>query len=992
MKITKAGIIAVLAAMVLSIGACGGVSSGGSGSGVTKGESSGSGDSVTIMVYMIGSDLESMNGCASEDINEMIQAAPGKNVHVILETGGSNAWMSHEISGEKLQRWELNGNGLTLMEELDSVRMSDPDTLSDFLKWGNKHYPSDRMAVILWNHGGGSALGFGYDELYPESMLTLPGIRTAFQEAGGHYAFIGFDACLMSTVETGCMLSEFADYMIASEETEPGTGWDYTKWLSNLEKNPGLSMEELGKIITRDFLAQSEKNKYDTYTLAMIKLDRIRGFMEKLSEYFADSEVRIQKGEYSTFASARVRSTELGFGQYEQIDVGNYLSQVDPEDTSGLAKTLSDCIVCFETNLDGTNGLAMYYPYRNLPLYSTMMQTISEIGYPGSYFDFFNSFCSVLSIADVENPVPYQDMAGITVQAPGKAASSEDIPIVSQYASCPWYRNDIVKQYYPEASIDSHEAILTQDATDVFDCFYWVDLPEKVEWKNIWYREERLLLDDGEKLLYMGTNAHQDLYQEKADCLVYDTLWFCIGNTVVPSFFQYFEERDDGLVNAVHYIPAVLNGKEKIQIAVKEDTATREKTVLGYFIEDVLGEIDGIRIPPKAYSQFKEGDELRFPVDSYDYNYSYLGTELLDGVESIGENGLLLTTGYTGNHSARISLVLRDIYNNYISTPWVEHKKKKTGDLLGITSEADAWVKTAAPGNDPMAVGLPYGFGISYGFKIRNDSPHDIRSIYFKHADYQEDRYADILYEPIPAGMSAAYADIDHHINWDCSAWSMKIVDADGRTNREEFVFNPWVAEEITITWNEEKEDFEPSVTYEAEGDYVKDIAGYWHIISGGMEGDDSDALTFIWKMPLWNFKIENYGHEVIAHMYMAESDTDISEKTKELYDGLWIGGDDMLTKLILPGETLDYMDPVIYNASMSVWALSITDNETGLREAEPMIPFPVWKMYIEDLSGNQCEKLEFRPWNTSRIVIKENTGETAAGSDSFYECEITEE
>ena len=99
-----------------------------------------------------------------------------------------------------------------------------------------------------------------------------------------------------------------------------------------------------------------------------------------------------------------------------------------------------------------------------------------------------------------------------------------------------------------------------------------------------------------------------------------------------------------------------------------------------------------------------------------------------------------------------------------------------------------------------------------------------------------------------------------------------------------------------------------------------------------------------------------------------------------------------MLTKLILPGETLDYMDPVIYNASMSVWALSITDNETGLREAEPMIPFPVWLMYVEDLSGNRCEKLEFRPWDTSRIVIKENTGETAAGSDSFYECEITEE
>ena len=99
-----------------------------------------------------------------------------------------------------------------------------------------------------------------------------------------------------------------------------------------------------------------------------------------------------------------------------------------------------------------------------------------------------------------------------------------------------------------------------------------------------------------------------------------------------------------------------------------------------------------------------------------------------------------------------------------------------------------------------------------------------------------------------------------------------------------------------------------------------------------------------------------------------------------------------MLTKLILPGETFDYMDPIIYDASVPVWAFSIIDNETGLREAEPMIPFPVWLMYVEDLSGNRCEKLEFRPWETSKIVIKENTGESDVGSDNFYVCEITEE
>ena len=119
MKISKAGIIAALAVLVLGISACRVGSPGVSDPGRTETGSKGNGDSVTLMVYMIGSDLESMNGCASDDINEMIEAAPGKNVHVILETGGSNAWRNYGISGDKIQRWELSGSGLTLKEELD---------------------------------------------------------------------------------------------------------------------------------------------------------------------------------------------------------------------------------------------------------------------------------------------------------------------------------------------------------------------------------------------------------------------------------------------------------------------------------------------------------------------------------------------------------------------------------------------------------------------------------------------------------------------------------------------------------------------------------------------------------------------------------------------------------------------------------------------------------------------------------------------------------
>ena len=1006
-------VLAAAAALVLC--ACGGGSGGtaggpaGGGSGSTSGNGSGSsggGGNMTLLVYMIGSDLESLGGCASLDIQEMISASPGKNVRVILQTGGSKEWLSYGISNEKIQRYELTGSGLALLEEKEDARMSESDTLADFLKWGNENYPADRMAVIMWNHGGGSALGYGHDELHPESMLTLPGIGAAFKEAGSRYAFIGFDACLMSTVETACTLADYADYLIASEETEPGDGWFYTNWLSKLEKDPGLSMEEIGKAITEDFIAQKDSHPYDSYTLAVTRLDKIRGFMEKLSAYFEESAGRIEKGEYNTFASARVRSKDFGGGHYEQIDVGDYLAQVDPEGTSGLNEALKECIVCFETNLEGTSGLAMYYPYHNLPLYSKMMQTISEIGYPGSYFDFFNSFCSVLSIADAENPVPYQDQAGITVKAPEKAAGSagtgaagagsagsSDGPIASQYAAYPWYRADIVKQYYPEASLNSHEAILEQDGQDVFDCFYWIHLPEKLEWKNIWYREDRFLMDDGEKLLYMGTKGEQDLLTKDLQSIVYAPIWYCYGNTVVPCFFQYFEERNDGLLNAVHYIPAVLNGGEKIQIAMKEDRATGEINILGYFIEDVVRENEGIRIPPKAYLKFKEGDELQFPVDSYDYDYHYLGTVLLDDKIVIGENGHTLTKGYTGNHSARISLVLRDIYNNYISTPWVEHKKK---DAPELPDDVDSRIAEAAPGNDTDVVGLSIPC-LSCGFKIRNDTPLEIHNIFLKRADFPEDRYEDILYEPIPPGKSAAYADIlENMYDWDCAAWSLKVCDASGKVNQKEIVFNPWVAEEIAISWNNDSGDFETEVTYSEEGSYKKDIAGCWNWILYGQGSEPSDANAFLSKVPDWSFTIENQGKDVIIHMYIIPTDQDVSDKMKEIYDKeiydsfgkySWI---DCLTALVLPGESHDYDWPIIYEDYAPFFAMAVIDNEASILDAEPIVPFPVWKVYFEDLSGNKSEIMEFRPWETSKIVIKEKAGDTAAGDGIFYDCEFT--
>ena len=44
--------------------------------------------------------------------------------------------------------------------------------------------------------------------------MTLAGIDEALKNAGVTFDFIGFDACLMATLETGLMLDDYADYLV----------------------------------------------------------------------------------------------------------------------------------------------------------------------------------------------------------------------------------------------------------------------------------------------------------------------------------------------------------------------------------------------------------------------------------------------------------------------------------------------------------------------------------------------------------------------------------------------------------------------------------------------------------------------------------------------------------------------------------------------------------------------------------------------------------
>jgi len=105
--------------------------------------------------------------------------------------------------------------------------------------------------------------------------------------------FLGFDLCLMSTIEIISELSEYTHYIIASEQTEPASGWPHNVVAAALSDSE-IPLNEHLKKIPHFFHKSYERVPFiDGTTLATLKMVGITKFLvefKKLVDYLlADS-------------------------------------------------------------------------------------------------------------------------------------------------------------------------------------------------------------------------------------------------------------------------------------------------------------------------------------------------------------------------------------------------------------------------------------------------------------------------------------------------------------------------------------------------------------------------------------------------------------------------------------------------------------------------------------------------------------------------------
>ena len=401
------------------------------------------------------------------DVEEMLAVGSGNGVKVValidrhpssddpytgVAVGGLKDWSTAKLV-------EIEKGHLVELADEGEKDMGDPATLSSFVVDAVKRYPAKHVALILGDHGMAWP-GVCSDESSNDDYLTLEKLETALAasaKAIGHpIDLLGFDACLMANLEVAEALAPYAHVMVASEELEPGSGWDYTPVLEALEKAPETDALTLGSWIADDFQASFKKPETDedsdvgvTITLSVVDLTKI-GAVVKAAHALGEAGAKriAADGREGFIGLSRARSKAEEYGRngapgakgmalHDLVDLARHDTHETKDDAvAAAAKDVESAIAAAVTHVvrgkarPDANGLSIYLPVDGA---STYVAYASVPFAKGGWGKFVSAFGAAAD-ADTEKPsveVPKpNDLVlepGSTITVTGKIASMDDL-------------------------------------------------------------------------------------------------------------------------------------------------------------------------------------------------------------------------------------------------------------------------------------------------------------------------------------------------------------------------------------------------------------------------------------------------------------------------------------------------------------------------------------------------------------------------------------
>ena len=352
----------------------------------------------SILLFLAGDN--DMDPFARLDLKEMQALPSDEHVHVIVQFDSreSVTYRYRIVPGEAL-----------VVGELGEVNTGDPASLTEFVRWGKAHFPAERTALIIWNHG------IGFRDLPPD--FDYSGLRSAgrdrVREALRHALFrstlrrladarprmrgvaidatdrdfldnaelraaldalpgpghrvdlVCFDACLMSTVEIAYQLRGMARYMVASQETETGAGLPYHRILGALAAHPEMSAADLARAIVTHFAeaAGFRMRGFGAepyFTQSALDLDQVGatyGYVQALVERMNTPGVARHAQVRRALAGRGDRPTR--FADRDMVDLAGWCEELYLGTKGRAGQPFRDALVALRDHLQPGNGLVV---------------------------------------------------------------------------------------------------------------------------------------------------------------------------------------------------------------------------------------------------------------------------------------------------------------------------------------------------------------------------------------------------------------------------------------------------------------------------------------------------------------------------------------------------------------------------------------------------------------------------------------------------------
>lgn len=601
-------------------------------------------DTYTLMLYMCASDLESECGFATEDLNEIMYGYTAGNLNVIVQTGGTAEWQNTVVTDDRCQRYQVTEDGLELVDDsLGMQNMADSATLTDFIQYCSSNYAADHYGLVLWDHGGGVVGGYGYDENFGGDSMSLTEMSRALGDASVHLDMLGFDACLMANFETCLMAAPYADYLIASEEPEPGCGWYYTDWIGKLSENCGIPPKCYGRQIIDDYITESGWDSPSMYsTLGMFDLQQVtQKLLPALSQFSDDAVQQLSAGEYRRISQSRSNTRAVYQSELDHIDLLDYAQHSQSETADQLEQAVSDCVVYYrETeNGSGDNGLSILFPYYDLSALDMLEEMYQTLGYDDAYPAFLEQFANV--------------MAGGQISVSG-FSNTQNHAAASEYSGFQWFDADAG---YDESYYETYSADLSLLETTEVDGRWVLELSEE-DWEIVNDAAMQMFAVYDGFYVDMGLDDYCE-FDDYGNLIVeYDQTWVALDGQVVPFFHESYTSDGDSFFTCGS-VPCVYNGIDA-------------EIVLVWDTEHPSGYAAGVRpvytdsVAAKGLYDICDGDTFQVYYDIYDEDLNYVETMTLDDeiftVQDSLEVGYADAAEQLGD--TFIYYVLEDIYNN----------------------------------------------------------------------------------------------------------------------------------------------------------------------------------------------------------------------------------------------------------------------------------------------------------------------------------------